>query len=151
VDGPPDATARLFGAAEALRAATGRSRAASDAPHHERTLTTLRDRLGTSATAAAWEDGRRWTLEQTLAEAQALLSEPAGPERPSAAPAPFGLTPREQEVLHLLARRFTDREIAEALFISPHTVARHVSGILAKLGVHSRREAAAVAAERGLN
>nr|MBA2759802.1 helix-turn-helix transcriptional regulator [Chloroflexia bacterium] len=36
-----------------------------------------------------------------------------------------------------------DKEIADALFISPRTVARHVTGIFTKLGVHSRREAAA--------
>jgi DNA-binding NarL/FixJ family response regulator len=53
--------------------------------------------------------------------------------------------------LRLLARRYTDREIGEALFVSPRTVARHVAGIFGKLGVHSRRAAAAVAAEHGLD
>src|SRR5205814_10697914 len=56
----------------------------------------------------------------------------------------FGLTPREQDVLSLIAEGRTDRQIAEALFISPRTVAMHVSSILAKLGVPNRGSAAAV-------
>lgn len=56
----------------------------------------------------------------------------------------FGLTPREREVLMLIGKRYLDREIADTLSISPRTVARHVTGILAKLGVTSRYDAAAM-------
>ncbi|MGH9153574.1 MAG: helix-turn-helix domain-containing protein, partial [Acidimicrobiales bacterium] len=66
-----------------------------------------------------------------------------------AAPAD-GLSAREVEVLEVLATGLTDREIAERLSISPHTVHRHVSNILAKLGLPSRSAAAAYAARRGL-
>ena len=59
------------------------------------------------------------------------------------------LTPREREVLALIAEGRTDRQIAEALFISPRTVAMHVSSILAKLGVANRGGAAAVAHRLG--
>ncbi|MDQ3655311.1 MAG: helix-turn-helix transcriptional regulator [Chloroflexota bacterium] len=55
------------------------------------------------------------------------------------------LSPREREILALLAARWTDREIAEALYISYRTVTTHVSNIYDKLGIHSRREAAAFA------
>ena len=55
------------------------------------------------------------------------------------------LTPRQREILALLCQRLSDREIAERLFLSPRTVEGHVTQILGKLGVTSRREAAAVA------
>lgn len=62
----------------------------------------------------------------------------------------FGLTRREIEILPLLAQRLTDREIAERLCISPRTAMNHTASILAKLGLDSRREVAAFAAEHGL-
>jgi DNA-binding NarL/FixJ family response regulator len=55
------------------------------------------------------------------------------------------LSKREQEVLRLIARGLTNAEIAARLFISTKTAGNHVSAILAKLGVHSRTEAAAFA------
>jgi DNA-binding CsgD family transcriptional regulator len=66
------------------------------------------------------------------------------------APIPLGLTPREGEVLRLLVRGLTDREIAAALFISPRTVGGHVANLLAKLGLDSRTAAAAYAVRHGL-
>jgi LuxR family maltose regulon positive regulatory protein len=60
------------------------------------------------------------------------------------------LTNREEEVLILLARRLSDKEIGEALTISPLTAHKHVSNILAKLQVDSRRQAALKARALGL-
>jgi DNA-binding CsgD family transcriptional regulator len=62
----------------------------------------------------------------------------------------FGLSPREREVLALIAEGRTNREIGERLFISQKTVGVHVGNILAKLGVSGRVEAAAVAIRLGL-
>ena len=62
----------------------------------------------------------------------------------------LGLTAREREVLRLVAEGHSNREIAEELFISRKTASVHVSNILAKLGVASRVQAAAVAHRRGL-
>jgi DNA-binding CsgD family transcriptional regulator len=61
------------------------------------------------------------------------------------------LTPREIEVLRLVARHCTDKEIAAELALSPRTVMHHVSSILGKFGVATRREAAAWAARHGLD
>ena len=63
---------------------------------------------------------------------------------------PFGLTPRERQVLAMLAGGATNREIGAALYMAEKTASVHVSRILAKLDVRSRTEAAAVAHRHGL-
>lgn len=60
------------------------------------------------------------------------------------------LTPREREVLRLVAQGHTNQEIAEALYIAPKTASTHLSHILDKLGVANRVQAAAVAHRHGL-
>jgi DNA-binding CsgD family transcriptional regulator/tetratricopeptide (TPR) repeat protein len=80
-------------------------------------------------------------------------------EPPTAEPEPsadrgrdlLGLTKREREILELVAIGYTNRRIAETLFISESTAGVHVSNILGKLGVENRTEAAAVAVRLGLD
>jgi DNA-binding CsgD family transcriptional regulator len=76
--------------------------------------------------------------------------QPVGEVAPARPAEPFGLTAREREVLALLAEGRTNPQIAQALFISVKTASTHVSNILAKLGVTSRVEAAAIAHRGGL-
>ena len=74
-----------------------------------------------------------------------LLQATARPEQPAER-----LTSREQEVLALVARGHTNRQIADALQISEKTVSVHVSNLLSKLGMASRTQAALYAARIGL-
>jgi DNA-binding CsgD family transcriptional regulator len=92
---------------------------------------------------------RIWQLAQ---RGRLRLEEPMAAERPLASPAAsLGLTRREGEVLALLAEGRTNRQIGRELFIAEKTASLHVSRILAKLGVASRGEAAAVAHRLGLD
>ena len=108
------------------------------------------------ADAAEWRDGAALTLEQAIDAARAVaevdpaLDSETGANR-TAVRANSGLTRREADVLRLLADRLTDREIAERLYLSPRTVAKHVQSILAKLDLPNRRAAAAEAKRLGLD
>ena len=86
-------------------------------------------------------------ITQLARRARVDLPAAAGP---ADAAAPAGLTSRELEVLRLVAGGRSNRDIAAELFISPKTASVHVSNILAKLGVGSRGEAAAVAHQQHL-
>ena len=79
------------------------------------------------------------------AEAQARLM-----HRAADPPAGSQLTPRERDVLRLLAEGFPNKEIARRLFVSEKTVKTHVSSILQKLGVQDRTQAALAAVRQGL-
>jgi DNA-binding CsgD family transcriptional regulator len=82
---------------------------------------------------------------ELLAERARLDLAPPETEATDASPDTLGLTAREREVLELVARGLTNREIADTLVISVKTVGIHVSNILRKLGVPTRVEAAAIA------
>lgn len=77
-----------------------------------------------------------------------VMAEVAGSR--SQAGGPDELTPREVEVLRLLGRGLSNRQLAAELFVSEKTVKTHVSSILAKLGVSDRTQAALWAVRRGL-
>ena len=96
----------------------------------------------------------RQAFKQTVGEA--IRSSEAQPEVPATQPASSAsdplaeLTDREREVLGLLAQGHTNRQIAEALTITPNTVKKHVDHVLQKLGVGTRSAAAAIAARAGM-
>jgi DNA-binding NarL/FixJ family response regulator len=95
----------------------------------------------------------RLEIEKLAQRARLALESPEpGPEAhplPAAA-VELGITRRELEVLELVAKGMTNREIAKALFISTKTANVHVSSLLGKLGVPNRLLAADAAARHGL-
>jgi DNA-binding CsgD family transcriptional regulator/tetratricopeptide (TPR) repeat protein len=96
----------------------------------------------------------RREIELLAQRGRLRLHEPANEtaeRKPSSPAASLGLTQREAEVLALVAEGRTNRQIGQALFITPKTAGVHVSRILAKLGVAGRGEAAAVAHRLGLD
>jgi DNA-binding CsgD family transcriptional regulator len=109
------------------------------------------------ALRGARELGSDWLvgeLESLAARARLRLLGPAEPTEVASNGAeieePFGLTPRELQVLGLVARGATNREIGLELHMAEKTASVHVSRILAKLDVRSRTEAAALALRQGL-
>jgi DNA-binding NarL/FixJ family response regulator len=106
------------------------------------------------AAAIARRLGSRWLLDEIeglAARARLRLAEDDVPEdAPEQEEDAFGLTPRERQVLSLLAGGATNREIGAQLFMAEKTASVHVSRILSKLDVRSRTEAAAVAHRHGL-
>jgi non-specific serine/threonine protein kinase len=144
--------ARLWGAAEALSEAIG----AAPPRHQERAqdaIAATRCGLGKEGFAAAWAAGRSLSLAEAVAEAMRGDPDAANSHKSWALPAVpdrYGLTARELDVLRLLPRGLTNREIGAVLFIGQRTAATHVQNILTKLDAHSRTEAVALAKDHGL-
>ena len=92
------------------------------------------------ARAAFTDLGATPAMARADALAARLIAAPSAPVA-----YPTGLTAREVEVLRLLAAGKSNRAIAAALFLSPHTVERHVANVYAKTGAHGRAEATAFA------
>jgi DNA-binding CsgD family transcriptional regulator len=152
----PELAVLLTAAATALREAAGFP--ALDGARRERYLAPAR-RLGEPAVARLWTQGLAMSGEAAVALA---LDEPraAGGDAVTlaavgdyevAAALPTTLTRRERQVAALVAAGRTNKSIAEELFISPATAARHVANILGKLGFSSRAQIAAWAADNRLD
>ncbi|HXD57901.1 MAG TPA: AAA family ATPase [Thermoleophilaceae bacterium] len=114
--------------------------------------------LASVAIDAAHGLGAIWLENELLglvARARLRVERAGDGSEPAETPAveeedPFGLTPRERQVLALLAEGMTNREIGDTLFMAEKTASVHVSRILSKLDVRSRTQAAALAHRLGL-
>jgi HD-GYP domain-containing protein (c-di-GMP phosphodiesterase class II) len=129
-----DESQRVLAVADSYQAMT------SDRPH----------RVGLSPAAAATELRAEGAAGRLDGEAVERVLAAAGHRRLARFPLPAGLTTREAEVLRLLARGMTTREVAGRLVISAKTADHHVQHIYAKIGVSTRGAAALFATERGL-
>ncbi len=172
--GQPATAIRLFGSCAALFASVG----ATPPPNHDPVADAerLRSMLTPADFKRVWNEGWALTVEEVAAGAMAVAaglaaeedseqspatlaasSQPASSQRvvagdgsPSVA-ATLGLTPREAEVLRLLAEGKSDRDIAEALSISERTAGNHVQHAMQKIGVESRTAAAVFAVRHRLD
>ena len=153
--GGPFRAAQLLGAAEALRERLDYPIPRGALPTYQQTIAGIQSSLSMIQFATAWVDGRALSLAEAIALARADLSVPdtaertAGPVRASVVSC-HGLTPRELQVLQLLAAGQSNAEIAHTLSISPRTVTTHLTSIFTKLDVSSRTGAIAAARRRNL-
>jgi non-specific serine/threonine protein kinase len=153
----PATAARLFGAAVGQREAIGNPFKLPERAVYDRAIDAARSALGADEFAAAWDAGRALSLAEAAADAFAALDLIGGEAATGAAAArpasasEGALTARERDVLRLLTAGKSNREIAEALFISERTARTHVGNIFGKLGVHNRSAAAALALRHGLD
>ena len=150
----PEAAVLLFAVAEAVQGRIGLTLAPALRDKNERALAAAREALGEEAFATAWAAGKDLPLERAIAEAQSVTADagrPAqsgpDPRRPAVA---GDLSPRELEVLKLVAAGLTNAQVAERLFISPRTVNAHLNSIYGKLGLGSRSAAVRFAVEHDL-
>ncbi len=146
----PDAAARLLGLAEQQhdwRSAPFRDDERAD---YERASAALRGALGGETFDRLSGEARSLTLEYAAGEAQRLIRTPVQVRRVEVEAVPFGLSPREIDVLRHVVKGMSDKEIGDELFISHRTVMRHVTNLLAKMDVPTRTAAAAVAVRNGI-
>lgn len=147
--GHADAATRLLAAGAARAETLGYT---ETSPKRAQTVNAARGSLGPDGFAEAWAIGSVLALEQAVAEASALLTAVTRPPEGDAprVALPNGLTPREREVLALVAEGLSDREVAARLFVGPGTVRSHLTSSYGKLAVGSRTAAVAAARRLGI-
>jgi predicted ATPase/DNA-binding CsgD family transcriptional regulator len=149
--------ARIFGAAEALMEATGFGFLPQENAMVEPYRAHARSRLGEAGWDEAFAEGRTMSMEAAIEyalseEGSSTATPSTTSEQLSSTPDhPVRLTPREIEVLGLVASGMTNARIAKELFVSPRTVETHLTSIYHKLGVSSRAAATRFALEHGLS
>ncbi len=145
---------QLFAAVAAIQRRVGLVPPPALRAQTEASLTSVRAVPGEEVYTSAWVVGQTLSTNEVVEEARAVAAELITPteegrtSRPM--PTPSALTPRELEVLRLVAAGRTDRQIADALFLSPRTVQHDVANRLGKLGSGTRTGAVTAAQSVGL-
>jgi predicted ATPase/DNA-binding NarL/FixJ family response regulator len=145
--GDHERAARLFGAAAAAREAVAVYMMPSVRADYDRGVAAARAGLGEAAFDAAWAEGKTMPPERAVEYA---LEQSPEPEEAVSASYPAGLSPREADVLKLVARGMTNAQVARDLFISPNTLNRHLNSVYRKIGASSRAAATRFASEHRL-
>jgi predicted ATPase/DNA-binding CsgD family transcriptional regulator len=154
----------LFGLAKSLLDAIGlpmEPPSNTDLSEYEQDVEELKERLGVEAFSALWSSARQMTPEEAIAygwDAEPVAVPVVAPALPSFSEAqsrpqatyPAGLTPREVEVLRLVASGLTNIEAADKLTVSRHTINMHLRSIYSKLAVTSRLAATRIAIAEGI-
>ncbi len=150
--GVHDTAARLLGGAQRL-IDTGFRLPPALEREMDSIVRSLRKSMGQALFEAAYASARIISLDDIVREALTYHQLVKHVSTPAPVPPVAGdimLTPREKEVLQLIAEGKSDKEVGEILFISRSTAARHVANIFLKIGVNSRTAAAAYAFRQGL-
>lgn len=153
--GDPEQLTRLLGVIQQLREMMGihRGRIFYTNEVLSIVMETLQTRLERSAFEAALAEGRDASfgeMAQLVGDLLDGIGRANAPGDASPERNPTILSTREHAVLHLVAEGLSNKQIAKKLIVSPSTVKTHVTGIFNKLGVDSRAQAVAVAAQRDL-
>jgi len=155
--GRAEQAAQLFGAVEAGLERSGERLWPSNRDASERDLRRTQLALGELRFTLALQSGRAMSLDVAVQNGLDLLGELLNSSAAGSTmglhkqiPAGGALTPREGQIVHLVRRGLSNRQIAEELVIAEKTAINHVAHILDKLGVHSRVELVARASELGL-
>lgn len=148
----PERALQLAGASAALRALLGMPPNPAARASFDARLAPAWQALQAEVAALAWQHGRAMSAERAVALAlEPVAARAPEPVQTSAADAEVAqLTPREREVVVLVARGLTNRQIAGVLVIAERTADVHVSNILNKLGLTSRAQLAAWVVRHGL-
>lgn len=146
---------QLFGAADKVRSVYGVPLEPALVDDYAMIYGRLRARLGDAAFSEHWLVGQNMETVDAIEAgltfaASTVASDSLDPEIEGKPVNDFNLTPREREVLALMAEGRSNAEIADALFMSPRTAGVHVSHVLAKLSVDNRSAAVSVALKNGL-
>ena len=145
-------SALLLGVSAAIAEALGIP-SPTDTPRHRRFIQSIRATLGAAGFDDAFERGKMWTIDQACEVAMTLTTDVAArpapkPSEPAVTAVQF--TPREIDVLRMLAAGQSSQEIAKQLNISPRTVATHINNMLGKADVDSRAALVALGFRTGI-
>ena len=138
--GDAECAVRLFASAAAQRHRYGLPFPSHEEATHQQQLTQLRAQLGCEEFEELWAAQSAVPIDQVIDD----VLDGEGAASSQSVPT-HGLSPRELEILRHIAVGESNRQIADALFLSPRTVERHIANIYLKIEVHSKAEATAFA------